>query len=246
MVEPIFDYQFRMILIGDSTVGKSSLLRFFTRWQISDPTVGVDFYARLIQVRNGTRIKLQLWDTAGQERFRSITKSYYRNSVGAIVAYDITSRESFERIPNWISEAKRLIEPFSPTFLIVACKSDLESQRVVPVEEDSHTPTQWGSTLLKRRQGAGTMWKRRFSKLLRKFTTESSRESTKSMMRGSMGLNKLIPEMETILCCLKALQKNQSAADGHGFIKAVVDSVLVFMFLRLSCILKLLTQFYCT
>jgi len=138
MVEPIFDYQFRMILIGDSTVGKSSLLRYFTIGQfseISDPTVGVDFYARLIQVRNGTRIKLQLWDTAGQERFRSITKSYYRNSVGAIVAYDITSRESFERIPNWISEAKRLIEPYSPTFLIVACKSDLESQRVVPVEE---------------------------------------------------------------------------------------------------------------
>jgi len=73
MVEPIFDYQFRLILIGDSTVGKSSLLKYFTDGKFSevcDPTVGVDFYARLLEVKPGVRVKLQLWDTAGQERFR--------------------------------------------------------------------------------------------------------------------------------------------------------------------------------
>ena len=77
MVDPIFDYQFRLILIGDSTVGKSSLLRYFTDGtfaEVSDPTVGVDFFARLVQVNDGTNIKLQLWDTAGQERFRSVTQ----------------------------------------------------------------------------------------------------------------------------------------------------------------------------
>jgi hypothetical protein len=81
LVDPFFDYQFRVILIGDSTVGKSSLLRCFTDGtfaEVSDPTVGVDFFARLLKVADGTPIKLQLWDTAGQERFRSITKSYYR------------------------------------------------------------------------------------------------------------------------------------------------------------------------
>ncbi len=81
VVDPIFDYQFRVILIGDSTVGKSSLLKCFTDGafaEVSDPTVGVDFFARLLRVADGTPIKLQLWDTAGQERFRSITKSYYR------------------------------------------------------------------------------------------------------------------------------------------------------------------------
>merc|ERR1712013_237827 len=86
MVDPIYDYQFRLILIGDSTVGKSSLLRFFSDGkfaEVSDPTVGVDFFSRLVTVKGGARVKLQLWDTAGQERFRSITKSYYRNSVGA-------------------------------------------------------------------------------------------------------------------------------------------------------------------
>ena len=81
LIDPFFEYQFRVILIGDSGVGKSSLLRCFTDgsfFEVSDPTVGVDFFARVLKVADGTPIKLQLWDTAGHERFRSITKSYYR------------------------------------------------------------------------------------------------------------------------------------------------------------------------
>nr|CAI5858445.1 unnamed protein product [Callosobruchus analis] len=147
MVEPIFDYQFRLILIGDSTVGKSSLLKYFTDGlrisilQLSDPTVGVDFFARLIEVKDGTRIKLQLWDTAGQERFRSITKSYYRNSVGALLVYDICNRSSFEHIPQWMAEARRHIEPHRPVFALVGCKLDLVAnggQREVSKEEAKH------------------------------------------------------------------------------------------------------------
>jgi Ras-related protein Rab-39B len=72
-MEPLFDYQFRVILVGDSMVGKSSLLKYFTEGKFldaCDPTVGVDFFARLIEVKPGSRVKLQLWDTAGQERFR--------------------------------------------------------------------------------------------------------------------------------------------------------------------------------
>lgn len=128
MVDPVFDYQFRLILIGDSTVGKSSLLKYFTDGkfaELSDPTVGVDFFARLVTVKDGVRIKLQLWDTAGQERFRSITKSYYRNSVGALLVYDITSKASFEHVPVWMQEAKRHIEPYRPVFALVGCKLDL-------------------------------------------------------------------------------------------------------------------------
>lgn len=138
MVEPIFDYQFRLILIGDSTVGKSSLLKSFTEGkfaEISDPTVGVDFFARLVEVKNGTRVKLQLWDTAGQERFRSITRSYYRNSVGALLVYDITKRPSFEHISEWLYEAKRHIEPHKAVFQLVGCKCDMDSDREVTREE---------------------------------------------------------------------------------------------------------------
>ena len=75
-----YDYQFRVILIGDPTVGKSALLRQFTDGkftEMTDPTVGVDFSAKMMQIE-GKQIKLQLWDTAGHERFRSITRSYYR------------------------------------------------------------------------------------------------------------------------------------------------------------------------
>jgi len=140
MVDPIYDYQFRLILIGDSTVGKSSLLRFFSDGkfaEVSDPTVGVDFFSRLVTVQSGARVKLQLWDTAGQERFRSITKSYYRNSVGAVLAYDVCNQESFKHIPVWLMEAKRHIEPHQATFILVGCKRDLagEGRREVSQEQ---------------------------------------------------------------------------------------------------------------
>lgn len=89
-------------------------------------------------MKDGTRIKLQLWDTAGQERFRSITKSYYRNSVGALLVYDICKRASFEHIPVWMQEARRHIEPHRPVFALVGCKLDLVNsggQREVSKEE---------------------------------------------------------------------------------------------------------------
>jgi Ras-related protein Rab-39B len=81
-------------------------------------------------------VQLQLWDTAGQERFRSITKSYYRNSVGAVLAYDICNMESYKHIPVWLLEARRHIEPHQATFLLVGCKRDLATpgSREVPRE----------------------------------------------------------------------------------------------------------------
>ncbi|KAK3602871.1 hypothetical protein CHS0354_018730 [Potamilus streckersoni] len=140
MVEPIFDYQFRLILIGDSTVGKSSLLKYFTDGKFADacdPTVGVDFFARLIEVEEGVRVKLQIWDTAGQERFRSITRSYYRNSVGVMIMYDITKRASFENVIGWLEEAKFHIEPHKAVYMAIAHKCDRDSDRQVSSSEGS-------------------------------------------------------------------------------------------------------------
>uniref|UniRef100_A0A0K0FE09 Ras-related protein Rab-14 (inferred by orthology to a human protein) n=1 Tax=Strongyloides venezuelensis TaxID=75913 RepID=A0A0K0FE09_STRVS len=138
-----FYYQFRIILIGDSTVGKSSLLKYFSDGrfaEISDPTVGVDFYTRIVTLENGLRIKLQLWDTAGQEKFKSITRSYYRNSVGVIIAYDIQQRQSFENVEKWLVEAQDNVGgpfPGNCVFQLVGHKSDLHSQREVMYEEGS-------------------------------------------------------------------------------------------------------------
>ncbi|CAI5441297.1 unnamed protein product [Caenorhabditis angaria] len=109
--------------------------------EISDPTVGVDFYARMIELRPGYRVKLQLWDTAGQEKFRSITRSYYRNSVGVLVIYDITNRESFEHAAEWLKEAQQNVggpNPSKCVFQLVATKSDCAERRQVNYEEGEY------------------------------------------------------------------------------------------------------------
>jgi len=133
-----YDYQFRLIVVGDSTVGKSSLLRNFCDGIFSqdpDPTVGVDFNVRTIEVKPGTKVKLQLWDTAGQERFRSITRAYYRNSVGVLLVYDTTNYVSFTHVTNWLNEARAQIQPYQSVFLLVGTKIDRESERQVTTEE---------------------------------------------------------------------------------------------------------------
>ena len=104
-----YDYLFKLLLIGDSGVGKSCLLlRFaddtYTESYIS--TIGVDFKIRTIQL-DGKTIKLQIWDTAGQERFRTITSSYYRGAHGIIVVYDTTEMESFNNVKQWLHEIDR-------------------------------------------------------------------------------------------------------------------------------------------
>lgn len=141
---PLFHYQYRLILIGDSTVGKSSLLKYFTEGktaEISDPTVGVDFYARMVELRPGFRVKLQLWDTAGQEKFRSITRSYYRNSVGVLLVYDVSNRQSFKNIQSWLTEAQANVggpNPGQCVFQLVGHKADMESERQVQYEEGEY------------------------------------------------------------------------------------------------------------
>jgi len=130
-----YDYVFKLVLIGDSGVGKSCLLlRFaddtYTESHIS--TIGVDFKIRTIQL-DGKTIKLQIWDTAGQERFRTITSSYYRGAHGIIVVYDTTDNESFEHVKTWLHEIDRYASE-NVNKLLVGNKSDLTTKRQVDTE----------------------------------------------------------------------------------------------------------------
>jgi small GTP-binding protein len=130
-----YDYVFKLVLIGDSGVGKSCLLlRFaddtYTESHIS--TIGVDFKIRTIQLE-GKTIKLQIWDTAGQERFRTITSSYYRGAHGIIVVYDTTDSETFEHVKTWLHEIDRYASE-NVNKLLVGNKSDLTSKRQVDTE----------------------------------------------------------------------------------------------------------------
>ncbi|XP_068773480.1 ras-related protein Rab-39B [Struthio camelus] len=133
-MEARWHYQFRVIVLGDSTVGKSSLLRRYTEGVFLDAvnqTVGVDFYVRHVELEPGLRIKLQFWDTAGQERFRSVTRSYYRNAAGGMLLFDLTNRASFESIRQWHQEVTDTVQPCRIVFLLVGHKSDLVAERRV-------------------------------------------------------------------------------------------------------------------
>ncbi|KAI9894861.1 MAG: hypothetical protein M1814_000081 [Vezdaea aestivalis] len=128
----IYDYLFKLLLIGDSGVGKSCLLlRFaddtYTESYIS--TIGVDFKIRTIEL-DGKTVKLQIWDTAGQERFRTITSSYYRGAHGICVVYDVTDMESFNNVKQWLQEIDRYATE-GVNKLLVGNKSDMSDKKVV-------------------------------------------------------------------------------------------------------------------
>ncbi|CAG8534856.1 6227_t:CDS:2 [Paraglomus brasilianum] len=131
-MNPEYDYLFKLLLIGDSGVGKSCLLlRFaddtYTESYIS--TIGVDFKIRTIELE-GKTVKLQIWDTAGQERFRTITSSYYRGAHGIIVVYDVTDQDTFANVKQWLQEIDRYACE-GVNKLLVGNKSDLASKKVV-------------------------------------------------------------------------------------------------------------------
>ncbi|KAJ4829009.1 Ras- protein RABC2a [Turnera subulata] len=132
-----YDLSFKILLIGDSGVGKSSLLVSFISSSVEDlaPTIGVDFKIKQLQV-GGKRVKMTIWDTAGQERFRTLTSSYYRNAQGIILVYDVTRRETFTNLSDvWAKEVELYSTNQDCVKMLVGNKVDRESDRDVSREE---------------------------------------------------------------------------------------------------------------
>ncbi|XP_027720510.1 ras-related protein Rab-42 [Vombatus ursinus] len=145
--------QFRILLLGDADVGKTSLLLRYTEgdfWDDQPPssTVGVEFYCRMLELASGPRVKLQLWDTAGAERYRSITRSFYRNTVGVLLVFDVTNRTSFDHIEDWYQQVASMQVPDKVLYLLVGHKSDLQQARQVSTQEAENLAAVLGTSFL--------------------------------------------------------------------------------------------------
>ena len=127
------DFFLKIVLIGDSNVGKTNLLSRFNLNLYDERcrnTIGVDFVAKTLIVK-GKKVKAQFWDTAGQEKYRAIGSTYYKNAHGAILVYDLTKRDSFDNIDNWLAEVRQH-DNKKMKILLIGNKNDLSAERTVP------------------------------------------------------------------------------------------------------------------
>jgi Ras-related protein Rab-14 len=177
-----YSYIFKYIIIGDTSVGKSSLLHSFTEKKFSAEvphTIGVEFGTRILEV-SGQKIKLQIWDTAGQERFRAVTRSYYRGAAGALLVYDITRRQTFNHLQSWLNDARNLTNPNTVIFLI-GNKCDLESHRDVTTEEAKKFATENNLVFLETSAKTGQNVEDAF--------LETAKQIFQNIQNGSLDLN---------------------------------------------------------
>jgi len=141
-----YDFLIKVIVAGNSGVGKSSLLQQYVDKTFTDQfiaTIGVDFKIKSTMLKSGKKAKLQLWDTAGQERFRSIVASYWRGADGVLLVFDVTERASFDAVKTWAEDIDRYARPAVQKILI-GNKSDMERKRVVSYEEANNLARRLG------------------------------------------------------------------------------------------------------
>ncbi|XP_018594171.1 RAB3D, member RAS oncogene family, b isoform X2 [Scleropages formosus] len=157
-----FDYMFKLLLIGNSSVGKTSFLFRYTDDSFTSAfvsTVGIDFKVKTV-FRSGKRIKLQIWDTAGQERYRTITTAYYRGAMGFLLMYDITNLDSFSAVRDWYAVSLIMLPTWlhysnwatqiktyswdNAQVILVGNKCDLEDDRLVPTEDSQRLANELG------------------------------------------------------------------------------------------------------
>ena len=180
-----YDYLFKLLLIGDSGVGKSCLLLRFADDTYTDSfisTIGVDFKIRTIELE-GKVIKLQIWDTAGQERFRTITSSYYRGAHGIIMVYDVTEPESFKNISGWLNEIQRHATE-GVNRLLIGNKCDAEDRKKVSFEEGNSYANQLGVKFLETSAKSSHNVEQAFVTMASEIKAKVASSTTKTATRG--------------------------------------------------------------
>lgn len=138
---------FKMVIIGDASTGKSSLLRRYCENTFDENykcTVGVDFQIKILKMPDQRIVKLQIWDTAGQERFKVMTKSYYRSAKACLIIYDITRRETFNNVKTWAEQYSQSNPTGRHSVMILGNKKDLDDQRQVGSTEGQNLADEIG------------------------------------------------------------------------------------------------------
>lgn len=172
------DYVFKMVVIGDSAVGKSQLLSRFSKNEFSADiraTVGVEFQTKTVRI-DEKLVKTQIWDTAGQERYRAVTGAYYRGALGALIVYDVTKHPSFDHIPRWLDELRHRADP-NVVIMLVGNKCDLEGLRAVPTEAGKKLAEREGLLFLETSALDATNVEKAFHMVLERIYRRVSRKS---------------------------------------------------------------------
>ncbi|XP_076911437.1 ras-related protein RABA5c-like [Bidens hawaiensis] len=171
------EYLFKVVIIGDSAVGKSNLLSRYARNEFnphSKATIGVEFQTQSMEI-DGKEVKAQIWDTAGQERFRAVTSAYYRGAVGALIVYDISRSTTFDNVARWLEELNTHSET-TVARMLVGNKCDLENIRAVSVEDGKNLAEQNGLFFMETSALDSTNVKTAFEMVIREIYNNVSRK----------------------------------------------------------------------
>eukprot|EP00667_Euglena_gracilis_P021962 EG_transcript_24244 len=173
-----YDYVVKVVVVGDSGVGKTSLLLRYADDTYDDrylATIGVDFRITTMEIGNKVA-KLQLWDTAGQERFRGITQNYYRAAQAVVICFDLTDLESFQNCKKWMSDVETYC-PADVTKMMIGTKVDLTSKRVVSFQDAQAFADQYGCPYFETSAKASTQVADAFQSLVQKIVTEREKKN---------------------------------------------------------------------
>jgi small GTP-binding protein len=173
------DYQYSVLLVGDTNVGKTSLLTKYVHDKFTtafNPTIGIDFKIKTLKI-NDKKMKLRIWDTAGQEKFRTITNSYYRGAHGVVVCFAVDNRDSFHATKNWLTQINQLANK-TVTIIIIGCKCDVHP-REVSSEEGERLAAENNSSYYEVSSKTGTNIETIFSDLLERMHSVATKQSNK-------------------------------------------------------------------
>ena len=206
-----YEMMIKVILIGDSGVGKTNIMSKFLKNQFledSKATVGVEFGSKLF-IQQGHKIKAQIWDTAGQEKYKAITSAYYKGSKGALVIYDITQKETFANIEKWVNDLKCKGDP-KITIIIIGNKNDLEEKRQISKEQGEEKAKSFGCAFLETSAFSGDNIEKAFEMMVKeiydKFTSDIGGDDEEELDSNEKGedlkLEKVNPDNnEKKKCC---------------------------------------------